>query len=177
MKMGEYAARLAPELKLIHDLAASRQKLGEHWLHGPWHWLKVARNAELLAKQTPGADATVAQIFGLLHDCERRTDGSDPQHGARAAAFARSLFEDGRLPLSVKQLKLLCVACERHELGEVSADPTIGVCWDADRLELPRVGVTPDPNLLSTTAGKNMLGQLSTRSRASQSTDADATTP
>ena len=165
MKMGEYAAGLSPEFKLIHDLAANRLKSGEHGLHGPWHWLKVAHNAERLADQTEGADRVVAQFFGLLHDCERITDGTDPQHGVRAAGFARALFEEGKLPINAKQLKLLCTACERHDLGEVSTDPTIGVCWDADRLELPRVGITVDPKLLSTAAGKMMLQQRSARSR------------
>ena len=28
--------------------------------------------------------------------------------------------------------------------------PTVGTCWDADRLHLPRVSITPDPVLLST---------------------------
>jgi uncharacterized protein len=36
----------------------------------------------------------------------------------------------------------------------VSADPTIGVCWDADRLDLPRVGRTIQPRLLNTGAAR-----------------------
>ena len=28
--------------------------------------------------------------------------------------------------------------------------PTVGTCWDADRLHLPRVSIVPDPALLST---------------------------
>ena len=34
--------------------------------------------------------------------------------------------------------------------GLVSEDPTVGACWDADRLDLPRVGIQPDPALFST---------------------------
>lgn len=34
----------------------------------------------------------------------------------------------------------------------MSSDLTIGTSWDADRLHLPRVGITPDPALLSTAA-------------------------
>ena len=33
---------------------------------------------------------------------------------------------------------------------EFSDDPIIGTCWDADRLDLGRVGVKPNPKLLST---------------------------
>ena len=37
-------------------------------------------------------------------------------------------------------------------MGEVSADPTIGCCWDADRLELARFGRHPIARFLSTAA-------------------------
>ena len=33
-------------------------------------------------------------------------------------------------------------------------DATIGTCWDADRLELPRVGIRPDPRYFSTIEGR-----------------------
>jgi len=151
----QYGAKLSPRFKSVYDLALTRLKTGEHWLHGPSHWLKVASNAAMLAGQTKGADATVAQLFGLLHDCERMNDDHDPEHGIRAAAYAKMLFTQGKLPIDESQLRLLLVACERHDLGEVSDDPTIGVCWDADRLDLPRVGIKPDPKLLSTQAAKN----------------------
>jgi uncharacterized protein len=41
-------------------------------------------------------------------------------------------------------------ACQEHTNGGVSSDPTIGVCWDADRLNLGRVEIRPDPRWLST---------------------------
>jgi uncharacterized protein len=40
-------------------------------------------------------------------------------------------------------------------MGQVADDPTIGACWDADRLNLWRVGKTPDPRLLSTAAARD----------------------
>jgi uncharacterized protein len=36
-------------------------------------------------------------------------------------------------------------------------DPTIAACWDADPLELPRVGTPPHPDHLGTEAAKEML--------------------
>lgn len=33
-------------------------------------------------------------------------------------------------------------------------DPTLGVCWDADRVNLWRVGIRPDTFRLSTAAAK-----------------------
>ena len=50
---------------------------------------------------------------------------------------------------------LLGFACEEHTNGGVGRDPTVGVCWDADRLNLRRVGIRPDPRLLSTGAARN----------------------
>ena len=52
---------------------------------------------------------------------------------------------------------LLCKACADHADGYVSEDPTIGACWDADRLDLWRVGITPTPDLLSTNSGRRLL--------------------
>jgi uncharacterized protein len=40
--------------------------------------------------------------------------------------------------------------------------PTIGVCWDADRLDLTRVGIMPDPEFFSTAAGKEAVEILRT---------------
>jgi len=44
----------------------------------------------------------------------------------------------------------------RHDRGEVSDDPTIGACWDADRLTLARLGILPSVGLLSTEAGRKL---------------------
>ena len=50
---------------------------------------------------------------------------------------------------------LLGFACEEHTNGGVGRDLTVGVCWDADRLNLWRVGIQPDPRLLSTEAARS----------------------
>jgi uncharacterized protein len=39
-------------------------------------------------------------------------------------------------------------------LGRTEADNTIQTCWDADRLDLGRVGIVPDPSRLCTAAAK-----------------------
>ena len=72
----------------------------------------------------------------------------DPEHGPRAASLIRELEAEGALPLTSDRVDLLATAVALHADGQVSADPTIGVCWDADRLHLPRVGIDPDPSLL-----------------------------
>ena len=79
----------------------------------------------------------------------------DPEHGPRAAAFAAELHAEGMLAITAAQLELLQHACSEHANGFVSTDPTVGACWDADRLDLPRVWITPDPALLSTERAQN----------------------
>jgi uncharacterized protein len=39
---------------------------------------------------------------------------------------------------------LLFEACRLHTEGHAFGDPKFLACWDADRLDLGRVGITPD---------------------------------
>jgi uncharacterized protein len=124
-------------------------------VHGPAHWLRVRANGEALAAATHGADFEVVQLFALLHDSRRVNEHTDPQHGARAADLARELASQGLLPIKGRRVLVLAAACARHELGEISDHPTIGCCWDADRLELSRLHRRPKPELLSTQAARD----------------------
>lgn len=85
----------------------------------------------------------------------RVNDGHDPGHGRRGSALARELA--GALLLEPAQLDRLTAACDGHTDGLVSDDPTVGACWDADRLDLPRVGIQPEARLLSTAAARGFL--------------------
>jgi uncharacterized protein len=147
--------------KLLAAVLAEARKafaLNTAWTqHGPSHWLQVEKNAIMLAEQTPDCDMEVARLFALLHDCKRQNEGSDPEHGARAAAFAQELHDRGVLGLDPGQLATLKFAMAHHNGGQVSGDPTIGVCWDADRLDLPRVGTAPDVDLMSTQCARRLL--------------------
>jgi hypothetical protein len=93
-------------------------------------------------------------LFAFAHDTRRWPDGDDPDHGRRAAAAVRELAVTGVLDLSPERLRLLCRACSGHANGFTSADPTVGACWDADRLNLWRCGVEPWRRLLSTAAAR-----------------------
>jgi uncharacterized protein len=116
-------------------------------IHGPQHWRAVALVGLDLLRAGVAADPLVVLLFALFHDSQRQRDGSDPEHGERAATAARALCAPC---LSALQLALLCVACEGHDAGETSSDPTIGACWDADRLNLWRIGRIPNARYLST---------------------------
>ena len=124
-------------------------------IHGELHWRTVGANGLWLAEPLERADRHVIFLFALLHDSMRESDGHDPNHGARAAALASELHAEGLLGLTSTQLELLQHACQEHTNGFVSTEPTVGACWDADRLDLPRVGVWPDPALLSTAPARN----------------------
>ncbi|GGR73143.1 hypothetical protein GCM10008959_38180 [Deinococcus seoulensis] len=144
----------SPATAVPHDLRADlilHFRLGRHSIHGPAHWERVQAHAERLAAAS-GGDVSVARYFAWFHDAERHDEWYDTGHGERAATLVRAWRT--RLPLSDAQVDLLARACARHELGELSADPTIGACWDADRLELTRVGIQPDARYMSTAAGK-----------------------
>ena len=124
-------------------------------LHGLEHWRAVARVGVELARRTPGADLGVVVLFALAHDTQRWHDGHDPDHGRRAAAVVRDLAGAGAFGLDPGRLDLLCLACAGHADGGTSADPTVGACWDADRLNLWRVGLAPARRLLSTAAARS----------------------
>ena len=120
--------------------------------HGELHWRCVAATALALDDASPGADRTLLLCFGLLHDTRRENEAVDPGHGPRAETFARELRAERVLDLDDARFELLAEALRLHSDGRVSGDPTIGDCWDADRLHLPRVSIQPDPKRFSTRA-------------------------
>lgn len=50
---------------------------------------------------------------------------------------------------------MLSYACMHHSNGLLEADLTVQVCWDADRLDLGRVGNVPSPKRLCTPAARD----------------------
>jgi uncharacterized protein len=130
-------------------------------LHGEQHWQAVARIGARLAAETPGAYLPAILLFALLHDARRENEHYDPLHGARAAELLDRYMADGRIVLPDAARERLRDAIARHDTGAVSDDALIGLCWDADRLCLPRVGIEPDPELLSTPAGRELQGWAS----------------
>jgi uncharacterized protein len=127
---------------------------GQDSIHGPAHWLRVERNGLLLADRT-GADETIVRLFALFHDSCRVNDGHDPAHGHRGAELAASL-RGTLFDLPDPAFELLHHACWWHTEALNHANPTIGTCWDADRLDLGRVGITPHERYMSTEFGREL---------------------
>jgi len=122
-------------------------------VHGESHWARVRENGLRLAKET-GADAQIVELFAYLHDVKRLNDGWDPEHGLRSAAFVNTLPRS-LVPLSIDGLALLTFACTHHSDGLTEADITVQTCWDADRLDLGRVYIEPDPRRMCTPAARD----------------------
>ena len=122
-------------------------------IHGESHWQRVAAAGLALLPDAPQADPGLVFLFALFHDSMRFNDSIDPMHGPRAAVLAREL-RGGAFELGEEEMDLLAFACEEHTNGGLSKDHTVGVCWDADRLNLWRVGFEPDPRFLSTQAAR-----------------------
>lgn len=116
--------------------------------HGLPHWARVLENGLRIAGDT-GADPTVVSLFAVFHDACRVNEGWDLGHGRRGADLAATMrgnsfgLDDGRF-------ELLHYACVHHTDGLTDGDPTVRSCWDADRLDLGRVRITPNPRRMAT---------------------------
>ena len=120
-----------------------RQQFRLEWrgIHGVPHWGRVRWNGLAMARVN-GAREDVVELFAFLHDSQRFHDGTDREHGARAADYALELNREV-LRLDRPGLELLTYAVRHHSDGLIEADITVQTCWDADRLDLGRVGKTP----------------------------------
>ncbi len=135
-------------------------------VHGAGHWARVLENGRRIGP-LEGADPLVLDLFALFHDSRRENDDWDPDHGRRGARLAESL-RSLLPPLTDLQMDQLLTACTQHTSLATHPDPTIRACFDADRLDLARVGITPDPKLLCTKTARDprVISWAVARSRA-----------
>ena len=140
------------DLKPIIHRILEDYALPWHGTHGVGHWARVLENGLRLAKGT-GANVEVVQLFAIFHDSCRVNEGCDDDHGKRGGDLALEL-RDEWFALSDDEFRLLYEACAGHTDGETEANITIQTCWDADRLDLGRVGIVPAPKRLCTAAAK-----------------------
>lgn len=147
-------------------LSAVRERFALDWhgIHGAPHWARVRVNGLAIAAQT-GARTDVIELFAFLHDSCRENDGHDPAHGPRAVDFSASL-RGVLFDIDDAGFVLLAEACSAHSDGRMMAHPTVQACWDADRLELWRVWITPDPRRLATQTarGRHLFREAKRRS-------------
>lgn len=136
-------------------LGAIRTHYRLEWtdLHGAAHWARVLHN-ELTLAELAGARTEMVALFATFHDACRLNDGYDPEHGSRGAELAAAMR--GKFyAMEDSSAELLFTACRTHTEGTYHPDVTVRVCWDADRLDLWRVGTMPDPRQLTTTPARS----------------------
>lgn len=142
--------------------------------HGPQHWKRVRAFGEILCDKNPNADRTVTRAFACLHDIMRHNNLDDPEHGVRAAALVKRLRWTLLSYMNSEQLYCLYEACrihsqEKHCISEIRRDypdarncgnPTVDACIDADRLDLLRCGIFPDPYRMCTMEGAELAARV-----------------
>ena len=130
-------------LKPIVHAVLKECPLPSSGIHGVAHWARVLENGVRLAEMT-GARIEVVRLFAIFHDCRRVTEEPDLVHGIPGAKFAAKL-RGTLFDLNDDDFDLLFVACAGHIIHPVDDDPTVQTCWDADRLDLSRVGTRISP--------------------------------
>jgi len=122
-------------------------------VHGINHWQTVEKNGHYLANFN-AADKKVISYFAHFHDCMRENEHEDKKHGLRGAQFAEEHREI--IELTDIQFKQLTDACKGHTYGKRPECVTINTCWDADRLDLGRVGIQPNAAFLHSAEAKRI---------------------
>jgi uncharacterized protein len=134
---------------MIERIKKERPENVGSFFHGIDHWERVHANGLKLCKYFK-ADPDVIRYFAYLHDSCRWNEDMDPEHGPRAAKFIDELRQD--IDLSDSQIRLLKRACSGHThanlVSKAGLDITLACCWNADRLDIDRVGITIDTNKL-----------------------------
>ncbi len=137
---------------LLIEAILNEYQLSWSGVHGITHWARVLENGLHLASIT-GAKTSVVALFAVFHDSKRTNEGRDPGHGRRGAEFGK-ILNGKAFHLSGDDFTLFETACAYHTDRLTTGDVTVQTCWDADRLDLGRVGIIPDPKHLCTAAAK-----------------------
>ncbi|KPK51654.1 MAG: hypothetical protein AMS22_10545 [Thiotrichales bacterium SG8_50] len=146
-------------------------------IHGPAHWARVHRFGQALSEHLDlSRDGTqCVAVFAWTHDLARIDDGGGNQHAHDGASLLDPAWATVFPDLSVEQVELVRTAVRYHSDGltaeaayyhgyfdhlghdddEVIA--IIGCCWDADRLDLLRLGAQPKTRYMSTDGWRKVL--------------------
>lgn len=143
------------EIEEVRDFALSGWTLGE--IHGLSHWQRVERNGITLSMVNgqirDDINIKVVRFFAYLHDKCRLNDWADLEHGVRAADMLVTIRDTILKDFTDEEVSLLEKACRYHTTELRTGIPTVDVCFDADRLDLCRVGITPNPKLMVSKQG------------------------
>jgi len=119
--------------------------------HGFQHWARVIENGLFLSEHN-NDNPKVIIAFGFFHDSQRENDANDPDHGFRGALLM-NLYKD-KINLTEHEFEKVFSACSGHTDELYHDDLDIATCWDADRLDLMRFNIDPDPYYLNQSISK-----------------------
>ena len=143
------------EIVQVRDFVLQSWKMGD--THGLSHWQRVERNGLLLSMQDgefrSDVCIKVVRYFAYLHDACRENDDGDVEHGVRAANMLHNIRQTILKDFTEEEFDLLETACRLHTTKHRTGNITVDICFDADRLDLGRVGLTPNPKLMATSMG------------------------
>lgn len=145
------------DFEQVRNIAFKHMKL-KKGLHGFGHIERVVEYAKLIAKkECPGKYEDII-VGAYLHDVGRIDDSENNEHALKSAEIAEFLISRHWPWLDKKKI---VEAIKYHADGDVTDDHVIGAIWDADRLDLDRIGKVIDCNLLSTKTAKKILSKKS----------------
>ena len=140
-------------------------------IHGVAHWTRVHRYGLLLAATlglSESEKVTIA-LFAWTHDLARTDDGGGNQHAIDGAKYVEVLTSTLFTNFPEDTLDIVRHAIRYHSDGMNAEEAlyelpieqystwtretilnTLGCCWDADRLDLLRLGIVPHEAKMST---------------------------
>ena len=149
------------DLELL-QIISKQFSLELNGIHGVYHWHRVYKNALNLAEFYE-VESRVFMLFALLHDSKCSNEDIDPRRGSRGAKLARQL-QRNISALNEIDFELLEYACSSHTKIDTNHslvnNIVANICWDADRLDIGRVGFGVDPKYLCTDYAKEFVNSL-----------------
>lgn len=140
---------------ILHDVenvCAPYCQCGDLHIHGFSHLRRVAWTAGRLAVMS-GANVESCIVAGFLHDCARTNDGDGSGHARDSAILADSILKSHFPHLNRAEI---CECIAEHADGKTTSHLLTGCVWDADRLDLVRLGLNVNPELMSTQYARSM---------------------
>lgn len=148
------------EYQIILDEIKENFKLDYLGDHGIFHWYFVYKNTQLLSQHYQ-IDSKVFKLFSLLHDSKRENEFEDKEHGKKASKYILELVQRKLIDIQDSDLARLLFACENHTYlssnNELANDIIVQICLDSDKLDLPRVGITPKEKYMLTSYAKGYI--------------------
>jgi len=146
--------------KELLQIVQKNFKLDFYGVHGISHWQRVYKNTKILSNYYK-INSPVFELFSMFHDSKRENEYSDIYHGFRASEFVEELIKEKKIILDEDDKNRLLYAISNHTISDeknpLFNDLIVQICFDADRLDLGRVGVEPEEKYMMTDFAKKLV--------------------